>query len=46
VEALFRAYQVTLRKHLVDKTEGVYQMEMVDSDRLCSFPKSRNKSGL
>ena len=34
VEALFRAYQVTLRKHLAGKPGGPYQMKMAGSDRI------------
>jgi hypothetical protein len=45
VEALFRAYQVTLRKHLVEKTEGPYQMKMKDSDRVCSLRKRSARRG-
>lgn len=45
VTALFAAYQVTLRKHLEDKTAGPYQMKMADASRLCSFAKSKERKG-
>lgn len=42
VEALFRAYQVTLRKHLSGKEhKGPVQMRMAHSERIRSFPESR-----
>lgn len=41
VEALFKAYQVTLRKH-ISEAAGPYQMRLADSERLCSF-RSRPK---
>jgi hypothetical protein len=44
VEALFRAYQVTLRKHLEDKAGGPYQMKLADSNRVLSLSGSKNNS--
>lgn len=44
VEALFRAYQVTLRKHLAGEREGPYQMKLRDSDRVKGF--DRGKPGI
>ncbi len=43
VEALFRAYQVTLRKHLADG-KGPVQMRLKDSDRLCALSKRQATS--
>lgn len=42
VEALFRAYQVTLRKHLAENAEGPYQMKLADSDKVHTLKRRRS----
>lgn len=43
VEALFRAYQVTLKKHLAEE-RGPVQMKVKDSGRLCALFSTKNRN--
>lgn len=45
VETLFRAYQVTLRKHLTERDNGPVQMKMADSGRVCPLGRGKQKRG-